>query len=79
MQEAKKSIKEKGIKVEDVKILPPIEENNGSTLLRAFSKDTSWLATDPSTPWLSGKISEEQATKNGSNNKNRIFFMILIN
>ena len=29
MQEAKKSIKEKGIKVEDVKILPPIEEIHG--------------------------------------------------
>ena len=29
MQEAKKSMKEKGIKVEDVKNLPPIEEING--------------------------------------------------
>ena len=29
MQEAKKSMKEKGIKVEDVKILPPIEEIHG--------------------------------------------------
>ena len=29
MQEAKKSMKEKGIKAEDVKILPPIEEIHG--------------------------------------------------
>ena len=29
MQEAKKSMKEKGIKVEDVKNLPPIEEIHG--------------------------------------------------
>ena len=29
MQEAKKSIKEKNIKVEDVKNLPPIEEIHG--------------------------------------------------
>ena len=29
MQEAKKSIKEKGIKAEDVKNLPPIEEIHG--------------------------------------------------
>ena len=29
MQEAKKSMKEKGIKAEDVKILPPIEETHG--------------------------------------------------
>ena len=29
MQEAKKSMKEKGIKVEDVKNLPPIEEMHG--------------------------------------------------
>ena len=29
MQEAKKSMKEKGIKVDDVKNLPPIEEKHG--------------------------------------------------
>ena len=29
MQEGKKSMKEKGIKAEDVKILPPIEEIHG--------------------------------------------------
>ena len=29
MQEAKKSMKEKGIKAEDVKNLPPIEEIHG--------------------------------------------------
>ena len=29
MQEAKKSMKEKGIEAEDVKILPPIEEIHG--------------------------------------------------
>src|SRR4051812_10688313 len=33
MQEAKKSMKEKGIKAEDVKNLPPIEEINGLNLL----------------------------------------------
>ena len=32
MQEAKKSMKEKGIKVEDVKNLPPIEETHGLNL-----------------------------------------------
>ena len=32
MQEAKKSMKEKGIKVEDVKNLPPIEEIHGLNL-----------------------------------------------
>jgi hypothetical protein len=32
MQEAKKSMKEKGIKAEDVKILPPIEEIHGLNL-----------------------------------------------
>ena len=34
MQEAKKSMKEKGIKVEDVKNLPPIEEIHGLNLPR---------------------------------------------
>ena len=29
MQEAKKSMKEKGIKAEDIKNLPPIEEMHG--------------------------------------------------
>ena len=33
MQEAKKSMKEKSIKVEDVKNLPPIEEIHGLNLL----------------------------------------------
>ena len=33
MQEAKKSMKEKCIKVEDAKILPPIEEIHGLNLL----------------------------------------------
>ena len=33
MQEAKKSMKEKGIKAEDVKNLPPIEEIHGLNLL----------------------------------------------
>ena len=33
MQEAKKSMKEKGIKTEDVKNLPPIEEIHGLNLL----------------------------------------------
>ena len=33
MQEAKKSMKEKGIKCEDVKNLPPIEEIHGLNLL----------------------------------------------
>ena len=33
MQEAKKSMKEKGIKAEDVKYLPPIEEIHGLNLL----------------------------------------------
>ena len=32
MQEAKKSMKEKGIKAEDVKNLPPIEEMHGLNL-----------------------------------------------
>ena len=32
MQEAKKSMKEKGIKAEDVKNLPPIEEIHGLNL-----------------------------------------------
>ena len=33
MQEARKSMKEKGIKAEDVKHLPPIEEIHGLNLL----------------------------------------------
>ena len=33
MQEANKSMKEKGIKAEDVKNLPPIEETHGLNIL----------------------------------------------
>ena len=57
MQEAKKSMKEKGIKAEDVKNLPPIEEIHGLNIPPVEETyDLNYLFTeeppDPDIPTL---------------------------
>ena len=62
MQEAKKSMKEKGIKAEDVKNLPPIEEMHGLDNLTQVVKVNSLYRFDkceiPSTKFASQCLDE---------------------
>src|SRR4051812_21822238 len=73
MQEAKKSMKEKGIKGEDVKNLPPIEEIHGLNLphvCRGFLAPRAPMGTEP----LLGSAGGGGRAKSGSRRSTQGFF-----